>query len=64
VKPFAAITVIFCSEPHTEGVEKTKNVRNILDATDALSGIPESSEAAADISLFDDRRNGSSCCEW
>ena len=32
----AAITVIFCSKPHMEGVQRTKNVGDSLNATEAL----------------------------
>lgn len=32
----AAITVIFCSKPHTEGVQRIKNVWDFLNATEAL----------------------------
>jgi hypothetical protein len=43
-----AIAAIFCSKPHTEGVERTKNVGDILNATDVFEGIPESPETVAD----------------
>ena len=52
----ATITAVFCPKPHTEGVERTKNARDILNATDVLESIPERPKTVADHNTVRRRR--------